>query len=112
MSKKLISFAAGSAALIISISGAVFAHDVGVAGEPVCLEANFMMADAMNSTPNNPPFASAQGPGRVLEMNIFTGERGITVDTPFNGGNTGSAVCPASVPARVHGSQQVYCPAA
>ncbi len=34
------------------LSATVSAHDIGSAGLPVCLEANFMMADAMN---NNPP---------------------------------------------------------
>ena len=78
----------------VILSSAVNAHDLGSAGLPVCLEANFMMADAMN---NNPPvfapFSTANGPGRVLEMNIFTGKRGITVNNPFNPANAGSAVC-------------------
>jgi len=60
------------------LSGTTIAHDVGNAGLPVCLEGNFMVADAMNA-----PFSNIPGPGRVLEMNIFTGERGITVDNPF-----------------------------
>ena len=97
MVKKLITVAATSAVLIIGTAGTVTAHDDGSAGEPVCLEANFMMADAMNSTPNNPPFASNQGPGRVLEINIFTGTRGITVNTPFNPDTAGTAVCPDGV---------------
>lgn len=89
--------------MAIVIGGAILsstaaAHDLGSAGLPVCLEANFMMADAMN---NNPPvfapFSTANGPGRVLEMNIFTGKRGITVNTPFNAGNAGTAVCPEGV---------------
>jgi len=82
----------------IFLSSSLFAHDLGSAGQPVCLEANFMVADAMN---NNPPvfapFATNNGPGRVLEMNIFTGKRGITVNTPFNAGNAGTAVCPEGV---------------
>jgi hypothetical protein len=67
------------------------AHDAGnsAAGTPVCLEANYMVADAQN-----PPFASGGGPGRVIEQNIITGERGITVNNPFSGGNAGSEVCP------------------
>jgi hypothetical protein len=97
MVKKLITVATTSALLLIGTVGTVTAHDDGSAGEPVCLEANFMMADAMNSTPNNPPFASNQGPGRVLEMNIFTGTRGITVNTPFNPNTAGTAVCPDGV---------------
>jgi len=56
----------------------VLAHDDNAPGTPVCLEANYMMADAQNT-----PFASNQGPGRVIEMNIITGQRGITVDNPF-----------------------------
>jgi hypothetical protein len=97
MNRKCIAKAAIGAALLVGAPVLVFAHDDGSAGEPVCLEANFMMADAMNSTPDNPPFASSQGPGRVLEMNIFTGERGITVNTPFSPGNDGTAVCPDGV---------------
>ena len=70
---------------------AVMAHDGGAndAGTPVCLEANYMVADAMNA-----PFSSVPGPGRVIEQNIFTGERGITVANPFSGANAGTAVCP------------------
>ena len=72
---------------------AVIAHDGGVndAGTPVCLEANYMVADAMNA-----PFSSVPGPGRVIEQNIFTGERGITVTNPFSGANAGTAVCPGN----------------
>ena len=90
-SKNLVKAAIG-AALLAGMPVIVSAHDDGSAGQPVCLEANFMMADAMNT-----PFASAGGPGRVLEMNIFTGERGITVNTPFSPGNDGTAVCPDGV---------------
>jgi len=36
----------------ILLSNTVIAHDLGSAGLPVCLEANFMLADSMN---NNPP---------------------------------------------------------
>jgi len=70
------------------------AHDAGnsAAGTPVCLEANYMVADAQN-----PPFASAAGPGRVIEQNIITGERGITVNNPFSGANAGTEVCPPGV---------------
>lgn len=69
------------------------AHDGGDndAGLPVCLEANYMVADAQNG-----PFAAA-GPGRVIEQNIITGERGITVNNPFSAVNAGSAVCPDEV---------------
>lgn len=55
------------------------AHDAGsLAGTPVCLESNLMVADAMNA-----PFSNIPGGGRVLEMNTTTGERGITVGSPF-----------------------------
>jgi hypothetical protein len=47
-----------------------------------------MAADAQNG-----PFSNIPGPGRVLEMNITTGERGITVDVPFNAGNVGTPIC-------------------
>ncbi len=67
----------------------VMAHDDNEPGTPVCLEANYMMADAMNA-----PFAGpVTGPGRVIEMNIITGERGITVDNPFGAGNVGTPIC-------------------
>jgi hypothetical protein len=77
--------------------GSALAHDLGsTAGTPVCLEGNYMMADAQN-----PGFATQQpewttpagGPGRVIEMNILTGERGISVDNPFNPDNLGTAIC-------------------
>ena len=67
------------------------AHDEDEAGLPVCIEGNYMMADAMNA-----PFGE-DGPGRVIEMNIFTGTPGITVDNPFNGGNAGTDICPDGV---------------
>ncbi|RKZ61259.1 MAG: hypothetical protein DRQ44_11965, partial [Gammaproteobacteria bacterium] len=83
----------------IAVSTAIFAsgaiaHDGGAndAGLPVCIEANYMVADAQNA-----PFSSVPGPGRVIEQNIFTGERGITVANPFSGANgnvPGTAVCP------------------
>ncbi|VAW61798.1 hypothetical protein MNBD_GAMMA11-2250 [hydrothermal vent metagenome] len=80
------------------LTTAVSAHDLGSAGLPVCLEANFMLADAMNNNPPVfPPFSSANGPGRVLEMNIFTGKRGITVNTPFSAQNADTVVCPEGV---------------
>ena len=67
----------------------VIAHDEDDAGSPVCLEGNYMMADAMNA-----PFASANGPGAVIEMNIVTGTPGITVPAPFTAGNAGTDICP------------------
>jgi hypothetical protein len=70
----------------------VIAHDAGsLAGTPVCLESNIMVADAMNT-----PFASSNGAGRVLEMNIMTSQRGITVNTPFTG-SAGPALCNGTV---------------
>ena len=69
----------------------VNAHDEDEAGLPVCTEGNYMMADAMNT-----PFG-VDGPGRVIEMNIFTGTPGITVGNPFNGGNAGTDICPDGV---------------
>ena len=80
------------AALITGVtvfSAGVIAHDDNEPGTPVCLEANYMMADAMNA-----PFAGpVTGPGRVIEMNIITGERGITVNNPFNADNAGTPIC-------------------
>jgi len=61
-------------------AGGAGAHGLNEVGQPACLEANFMMADAMNA-----PFAAANGPGQVLEVNIVTGARGITVANPFGG---------------------------
>jgi len=82
----------------ILLSNTVIAHDLGSAGLPVCLEANFMLADSMNNNPPIfPPFATTNGPGRVLEMNIFTGKPGITVNTPFTAENAGTVICPDGV---------------
>ena len=73
-------------AVLSTVAGA---HDAGSrAGLPVCTEANLMAADAQNA-----PFSNAPGPGRVLEMNITTGERGITVLRPFNASNVGTEIC-------------------
>lgn len=67
----------------------VQAHDGGNdAGTPVCLEANYMVSDAQFE-----PFAG-DGPGRVIEQNIITGERGITVNNPFGAANAGTPICP------------------
>lgn len=76
------------------VSGAPVAHDdEDGAGKPVCLEGNFMLADAQNN-----PFAPA-GPGRVLEMNIFTGARGITVNNPFSPDNVDTPIVPDGISA-------------
>ncbi len=81
-------------ALLCAAAGIAIAHEIGEPGQPVCLEGNFMVADAQNT-----PFASAAGPGRVLEMNIFTGQRGITVDNPFTPANVGTPIVPDDVAA-------------
>jgi hypothetical protein len=80
-----VSLAAG----LSMLAGSVIAHDpASEPGIPVCTESNLMAADAMNA-----PFSNIPGPGRVLEMNITTGERGITVDVPFSGDNVGTPIC-------------------
>ena len=76
--------------LLTGAIGNVAAHgldpDVGL---PACLEANFMMADAMFAPFNQ----GVNGPGRVMEVNVVTGARGITVNNPFNPGNAGTPIC-------------------
>lgn len=74
------------------LTGAAVAHDDATVGLPVCLEGNFMVADFQGA-----PFSSVPGPGRVLEMNIFTGKRGITVDSPFASKNLGTPIIPEGV---------------
>lgn len=75
-------------------AGGAIAHDAGgaPAGTPTCIESNYMMADAMNA-----PFSNIPGPGRVIEMNIFTGERGITVNNSLTAENIGTPICPPHV---------------
>ena len=81
----VITAAAGVAIFI----GDAIAHDPSSqAGTPVCLESNLMAADAQNA-----PFSNAPGPGRVIEMNSTTGERGISVNSPFDPANIGTPVC-------------------
>lgn len=83
------------------IAGQAIAHESGSnVGAPACLEANFMMANAMNNNPAGfgpagAPWATANGPGQVLEVNIVTGARGITVNNPFSNDGAGgtSARC-------------------
>ncbi|VAW50713.1 hypothetical protein MNBD_GAMMA05-2641 [hydrothermal vent metagenome] len=87
---------------VVTFTGNVIAHSGNsAAGTPVCLESNIMMADAQNA-----PFANSgpvvdgiirSGPGRLLEMNTTTGERGITVVNPLNAGNAGTEICPDHV---------------
>jgi len=80
---------AGIAAGLSMFAGSVAAHaPASEPGTPVCTESNLMAADAMNA-----PFSNIPGPGRVLEMNITTGERGITVNRPFSAANVGTPIC-------------------
>ncbi|MDH3980918.1 MAG: hypothetical protein OEU91_10465 [Gammaproteobacteria bacterium] len=77
-----------SSVLLTGAVGTVAAHGLEDIGAPACLEANFMMADAMNNNPAGfgpagAPWAAANGPGQVLEVSIVTGARGITVTNPF-----------------------------
>ncbi len=85
--KQLTSLAYGLS--LAMVAGGALAHDPASApGTPVCTESNLMAADAQNA-----PFSNVPGPGRVLEMNITTGERGITVNRPFNTDNIGTEIC-------------------
>jgi hypothetical protein len=87
IAKRCIS--ASLAAGLSMLAGSAIAHDpASEPGTPVCIESNLMAADAMNA-----PFSNIPGPGRVLEMNITTGERGITVDVPFSADNIGTPIC-------------------
>jgi hypothetical protein len=86
------SITASVAAALSMVAGSLAAHDEDDAGTPVCTEANYMMADAMNA-----PFAAANGAGAVIEMNIFTGTPGITVPGPFTPANVGTDICPPEV---------------
>jgi len=87
VTKRCIS--AGLAAGLGMLAGSAPAHDpASLPGTPVCLESNIMAADAMNA-----PFSNIPGPGRVIEMNTTTGERGITVNRPFNTENIGTPIC-------------------
>jgi hypothetical protein len=90
--KKCKITATALAASMAVFAGGALAHDPGSSGPgtPTCIESNLMVADAQNT-----PFASAFGAGRVLEMNTTTGERGLTVTTPFTGAIP--PVCPAHV---------------
>jgi hypothetical protein len=95
--KQLTSLAYGLS--LAMFAGGAAAHGLDEVGQPACLEANFMMADAMNNDPSQfgpagAPWAAANGPGQVLEVNIVTGARGITVGNPFHPDNLGSDVCP------------------
>jgi hypothetical protein len=83
------SVAAGLVLGLVALANNALAHDTGsLAGTPVCLESNLMIADAMNT-----PFSNTPGVGRVLEMNTTTGERGITVINPLTPANVGTPIC-------------------
>ena len=93
MNKLKLTATALAASMTMFVGNAIAHSGSSVAGGPVCIESNIMMADAMNADFSNNP-----GPGRVLEMNITTGERGITVNTPFSPLNAGdSDICPDHV---------------
>jgi len=95
--KQLTSLAYGLG--LAMFAGGVAAHGLDQVGQPACLEANFMMADAMNA-----PFAAANGPGQVLEVSIVTGARGITVGNPFGG------MADPTGPVCENGSGNLECP--
>ena len=104
--KKCKFTATALAAGMVMFAGGAIAHDPGSAGPgtPTCIESNLMVADAQFT-----PFASANGPGRVVEINTTTGERGLTVNTPFTSGNAyfGSPICE---PDNAGGINHVSCP--
>ncbi len=85
------------------VSNAIAHSGNSAAGTPVCLESNIMMADSQNAPfantgPVDPVTGITQsGPGRILEMNTTTGERGITVLNPLIGANAGTDICPDHV---------------
>jgi hypothetical protein len=92
--KKCNLTATALAASMAMFVGTAIAHDPNSLGPgtPACIESNLMAADAENG-----PFSNQPGPGRVVEMNIGTGERGITVERPFDPGNAGTEICPTGV---------------
>ncbi len=100
---KSISLRAGitatlAASMTMFVSNAIAHSEDSLAGAPVCLEANFMMADAQfGPWANTAVSPTAGSAGRVLEMNTTTGERGITVDNPFTPANVATPICPTHV---------------
>ena len=94
MKKRKLTVTALAAGMVMFAGGAV-AHEPGaLAGTPVCTESNLMAADAQNAPFSNTAVNPAAGSaGRVLEMNITTGERGITVNTPFAPDNFDTPIC-------------------
>lgn len=109
------SITASLAAALSMVAGSLAAHDEDDAGTPVCTEANYMMADAMNA-----PFAAANGAGAVIEMNIaparpvsrFPGRSLRLMWVPTSAHRKSSATFPGgrSV-AMVHGNPPACCPA-
>jgi len=96
VTNKLTSLAYGLS--LAMVAGGAMAHTGEEVGQPACLEANFMMADAMNNDPSQfgpagAPWADANGPGQVLEVNIVTGARGITVGNPFGAADPNGPIC-------------------
>ena len=74
------------------VAGSAIAHSGGTGtDQPTCIKSNIMMADTENE-----PFSNQPGLGRVLEMNTTTGERGITVESPFSD-PLATPLCPAHV---------------
>ena len=71
VTNKLTSLAYGLS--LAMVAGGATAHGLDDVGAPACLEANFMMADAMNNDPSQfgpagAPWAAANGPGQVLTI--------------------------------------------
>jgi len=60
--------------------GTAAAHNLDGAGLPVCLEGNFMVADS--GTGKGAGGTSVVGPGRVLEVNLMTGQPGVAFEKP------------------------------
>ena len=106
--KQLTSLAYGLG--LAMVAGGAAAHGLDEVGQPLAVLGGLLGgdlyasqqgrgADAMNNNPSQfgpagAPWAEAAGPGQVLEVNIVTGSRGITVANPFNPGNAGTPICP------------------
>jgi hypothetical protein len=88
MKKRKLTATALAASMTMFVGSAIAHNPASEPGTPVCTESNLMAADAENG-----PFSNQPGPGRVLEMNITTGERGITVERPFDATNIATPIC-------------------
>ena len=113
ISLKQTAVAIGSV-LLTGAMGTAAAHGLDQVGAPACLEANFMMADAMNNNPALPgpagaPWAEANGPGQVLEVSIVTGKRGITVANPFAFGGPSDGSSPRCGGDGVNNNPDISC---